>query len=174
MIRRVFLSHGLMLLGLGRRVWAQVASTPRFARLTIPVRIPVGRITGPWRPVPFTAEGVSPPTGDSVGRRVLLYGVLFKREAAAPDDLSALCLTCPHEQCQVEIVSDRARLDTIEGAAAHPVFLCGCHESVFDAQHDGKWLAGPAPRGLYRFRVTQAGSDAVEINEVEEAALSEV
>ena len=54
-----------------------------------------------------------------------------------------------------------------------PVFLCACHSSVFDAVQDGAWIAGPAPRGLFRFRLRVDG-DAVEIDEVEEEALSAV
>mgnify|MGYP001608399600 CR=1 FL=1 len=51
-----------------------------------------------------------------------------------------------------------------------PVYLCPCHNSTFKAE-DGQRLGGPAPRGLYRFRVTGVTGAAVEIAEVEEDAL---
>jgi hypothetical protein len=35
----------------------------------------------------------------------------------------------------------------------------------------GERLAGPAPRGLYRFRVTNVTGAAIEIGEVEEDVL---
>jgi Rieske Fe-S protein len=166
-----------MLLGFGRQAWAQVArASTRFSPLTTSVRIPLDAVTVPWRPVPFAAEGVAPPVEGKPGRRVLMSGVLFRR--AAGDDaggLSALCLTCPHEQCHVELVDDSTRLAALKGGVTtHPMFVCGCHASVFDALADGAWVDGPAPRGLYRFRSRVADGRIVEINGVEETALFEV
>ena len=67
--------------------------------------------------------------------------------------LSALCVTCPHEQCQVDLVTDQERLARMVGQdATHPLFECGCHFSVFDAADEGARLSGESPRGLYRFR----------------------
>jgi Rieske Fe-S protein len=174
-IRRAFLSTALMLCGFGRRAWAQAASsTPRYATLTKPARVRLDQVAVPWRPAAFTAEGMSAPTATQPSHRVLLAGVLVRRgERSEPADLSAVCLTCPHEQCRVELITEPARLATIEGAVGTPVFLCGCHESAFDASKDGAWLAGPAPRGLYQFRITALSADEVEIGEVEEQALSE-
>jgi len=177
MIRRRFLGLGLLLLGFGRRAWAQVASaSTRFSPLTKSVRIPLDAVAVRWHAVPFTAEGLAPPAAGKPGRRVLISGILFRREAgAAAGALSALCSTCPHEQCQVELVDDPTRLATLKGGVAtHPMFVCGCHASVFDAQADGAWIDGPAPRGMYRFRLNAVGDEAVEINEVEEIALVEV
>ena len=51
-----------------------------------------------------------------------------------------------------------------------PVYVCPCHNSTFKVD-DGERLAGPAPRGLYRFRVTGVSAAAVEIGEVEEDVL---
>ena len=51
-----------------------------------------------------------------------------------------------------------------------PVFVCPCHNSTFKAS-DGERLGGPAPRGLYRFRVTAVTDKTVEIGEVEEDVL---
>ena len=55
-------------------------------------------------------------------------------------------------------------------AVKDPVYLCPCHNSTFKVD-DGERLAGPAPRGLYRFRVTAVNETAVEIGEVEEDVL---
>ena len=52
---------------------------------------------------------------------------------------------------------------------SEPVYVCPCHNSTFKV--DGDRLAGPAPRGLYRFRVTGVSAAAVEIAEVEEDVL---
>ena len=52
----------------------------------------------------------------------------------------------------------------------HSVYVCPCHNSTFKAE-DGERLIGPAPRGLYRFRVTKVTDSAVEIAEVEEDML---
>ena len=156
-----------------RRAWAQRASaTPRYHPLNKSVRIPLEKVATPWTTAPFTAEATAPDNG---GRRVLISGVLFRRTARENrPELSALCLTCPHEQCQVDLITDAARLATIKSAPGHPVFQCGCHASVFDALEDGAALDGPTPRGLYRFRVNIAPDGAAEIDQIEEDALSEV
>jgi Rieske Fe-S protein len=166
--RRIFLATGLALAGLGRRALAQLAtpSAPvRYVLLTRPVRIPLDAVTAPWRPVSFVAEAMT------AGRRVLISGVLFRTETA----LSALCVTCPHEQCQVDLVIDEARLMRMLGqTATRPLFECGCHASVFDAADEGARLSGETPRGLYRFRVAGVRDGMVEITEIEEVALLEV
>jgi nitrite reductase/ring-hydroxylating ferredoxin subunit len=188
MIRRAFLGCGLMLVGLTRRAWAQLPNI-RYAPLSRPVRIPAEQVATAWHMAPFTAEAMAP-SGAAAGRRVLISGVLFRR--SAPDDrvsataggigasgsmeeLSALCLTCPHEQCQVDLISDPAQLLKITGRYDHhPIFECGCHASVFDALDDGARIAGETPRGLYRFRIAGVRDGTVEINEVEADALTEV
>lgn len=123
----------------------------------------------PWRPFPFVAEAFAP-TPPSGQRRVLINGVVFRRDA----DVSALCVTCPHEQCQVDFVADAADLARIDGAPPHPVFECGCHASVFDAAKDGARISGETPRGLYRFQIEGITGGMVNITAIEEVALSEV
>jgi len=175
--RRIFIAKALMLVGFGRRVWAQVSNAPtavRYALLTRPVNIPLEAVTAPWQPVPFVAEarlrqdvGAAEPSE----RRVLISGVLFRTDR----QLSALCVTCPHEQCHVDLVTDQERLARIIGQkSTHPLFECGCHLSVFDAADEGARLSGETPRGLYRFRIAGVRDGMVEITEIEEVALSEV
>jgi Rieske Fe-S protein len=170
--RRAFLAWGLMLPGISRRVRAQLTSASgRYVPLTAPVRIPLDAVTTPWRPVPFRAEAVTPPAPATPSRRVLLNGVLFRRVTGDKrPELSALCVTCTHEQCQVDFIAEPTTLPRTDRVMTHPVFLCACHSSVFDAVDDGAWVAGPAPRGLYRFRI-RVDAEAVEIGEVEEDAL---
>jgi Rieske Fe-S protein len=84
-------------------------------------------------------------------------------------------VTCPHEQCQVDLVTDAERLARMtDRKTTHPLFECGCHFSVFDAAQEGARISGESPRGLYRFRIEGIRDGMVEINEIEEAALSEV
>jgi Rieske Fe-S protein len=178
MNRRIFVAAGLAVLGFGRRTWAQLADPQvpiRFAALTRPVRIPLSDVVTPWQPVPFVAEAMAPVpragAAETLSRRVLISGVLFRTET----NLSALCVTCPHEQCQVDLVTDPARLSRMIGRPSiQPLFECGCHFSVFDAANEGARLSGESPRGLYRFRIAGADQGTVEINEVEEVAISEV
>ena len=102
---------------------------------------------------------------------MLISGVLFRTET----DLSALCVTCPHEQCQVDLVTDEGGWPAcLASTSSHPLFECGCHLSVFDAANDGARLSGETPRGLYRFRIGSVSDGIVEITEIEAAALSEV
>jgi Rieske Fe-S protein len=166
-----------MFLGFGRRAWAQLATAaPVFRALTKPVQIPLDSIRVAYHPVPFKAEGMAPARGSSPSHRVLLSGVLYRRrDGDEPGALSALCITCPHEQCEVELVDDAKRLAALKGGVStHPMFVCGCHASVFDAQADGAWVDGPAARGLYQFRARMAAGGIVEIHEIEETALFEV
>lgn len=189
-----------MLVGFGRRAWAQLADAPlRYAPLSRPVRVPLDAVTVPWQTAPFTAEAMAPATAATASRRVLISGVLFRRPtddspsaaargigapqaerdvrgAGAPGSkLSALCLTCPHEQCKVDLITDPDRLARLTGGTAtHPLFECGCHASVFDALQDGARISGETPRGLYRFRITNVSDSAIEIGEIEETALFEV
>ena len=174
--RRRFLAAGLALFGLGRRMLAQMTASAGavvYAPLTRAVKIPLTSVAVPWDPVPFVAEArFQPPGADAAAyRRVLISGVLFR----TPETLSALCITCPHEQCQVDLVTDEERLARMaKGKATHPLFECGCHSSVFDAAADGARVSGETPRGLFRFRIAGIRDGIVEIEEVEKAALSEV
>ncbi len=174
MTRRLFIAVGLALLGLGRRAWAQLAPPPaasRYEPLTRPVKIPLAAVEMPWHAVPFVGEARLRLPSGAQDRRVLISGVLFRTEAA----LSALCVTCPHEQCQVDLVTDAERLARmIDPPSSHPLFECGCHLSVFDAANEGARLSGESPRGLYRFRVGGVNEGMVDITEIEAAALSEV
>ena len=173
MFRRTFIVCGLMLAS-ARRAWAQLASAPpKYHPLNKPIRIAPDKVATPWTPAPFTAEATAP--GSNPGRRVLISGVLFRRTVKDNrPELSALCVTCPHEQCQVDLITDAARLATIKSSPGHPVFQCGCHASVFDALEDGAALDGPTPRGLYRFRVNITSDGVAEIDQVEADALSAV
>jgi Rieske Fe-S protein len=176
MLRRTFLTAGLTLAAASRRVWAQLANTaPRYFALTKPIRIPLDAVTTPWVPVTFIAEAMAPATATSASRRVLISGVLFRKSSTFSEELSALCLTCPHEQCKVDFISDPVRLATLTGGSAtHPLFECGCHASLFDAAREGERISGETPRGLYRFRVAAVDDGRVEIREIEEAAVFEV
>jgi Rieske Fe-S protein len=168
----------MLLLGFGRKAWAQLAaaSAIRYAPLTRPIRIPLGAVEVPWRPVSFTAEAMTPATAVAPSRRVLISGIVFRRQMrTGGSDLCALCLTCPHEQCQVDLITDPEQLVKMTGTLDHhPMFECGCHMSVFDAMEDGARVTGETPRGLYRFRIGDVTDGTVEISEVEADALTAV
>lgn len=181
--RRAFFA--LVLAAFRRQAWARAVVAPaapaqaqngdaaiRYAPLTRPVRIPLDVVAAPWHPSPFVAEARAPATSNEPGRRVLITGMLFRTDAGK---LSALCLTCPHEQCQVDLVTDSKRLVRMTGRQpVQPLFECACHFSVFDPAREGAKVSGETPRGLYRFRVTDIVGGVAEINEVEEVALYEV
>ena len=183
MLRRTFFRCGLVLAGFSRRAWAagfgpSQAGEPRYHRLTKPIRIALADVSEPWRPVSFTAETFAPSANAPNARRYLISGVLFrkeKREGSEAASLSALCLTCPHEQCRVDLITDPSQLAKMSDRRGDdPLFECGCHFSVFDARHDGERLSGEAPRGLFRFRIGSVADGVVEIDEIEESALSMV
>jgi len=154
-----------------------VATAPtRFVPLTTPIRIPLASVDTPWVPVAFVGESVLPDAAGTPGRRVLIKGVLFRKESGnSPSALSALSVVCPHEQCAVALVTDPNRLAKMRGdGSAQPLFECACHFSKFEASEEGAWVSGVAYRGLFRFRVGTVSDGTVEINDIEEEALSVV
>jgi Rieske Fe-S protein len=176
--RRTFLGHGLliMLLGFSRRLWAQSSRALRYRPLARPVVVPLVEVSVPWRARRFVAETVSLPSAAEPKRPVRINGMLVRTGAGddRPDRFQAVCVVCPHEHCEVDFIADPSSLASEVvaeiGSVKEPVYVCPCHNSTFKAE-DGERLAGPAARGLYRFRVTGVTGAAVEIGEVEEDAV---
>ena len=174
--RRAFLGSGLALAvsGFGRRAWAQFAVT--FRPLARPSVISLDALSSAWRAQPFVADGVTLSSAATPNQPIRVSGMVVRTAGGnQAERFAAVCLRCPHEGCDVDFVPDPNRLpqdvkDEIGHPVEHSVYLCPCHNSTFKAE-DGTRLAGPAPRGLYRFRVTSVTDTAVEIGEVEEDVL---
>jgi len=176
--RRRFLGWSLFfaLVGFGRRVWAQGARFLRYRPLARPVFIQLNALAVPGRARRFVARGVSPPTAANPDQPVRVNGLVVRvsSDDDSPESFKAVCAVCPHEQCEVDFIQDPKSLDPLVveeiGEVNEPVYLCPCHNSTF-TMTEGERLGGPAPRGLYRFRVTAVTDAAVEIGEVEEDVL---
>lgn len=164
----------------GRHVWAQ-AATLRFHPLARPVRVPLEDLARPWRARQFVADGVTLSSAARPNEPIRVSGMIVRTGDAdhRPDRFAAVCSRCPHEGCEVDFVADPNQLpqelkDDVTRETGQPVersvYVCPCHNSTFNTE-DGGRLAGPAPRGLYRFRVTNVSDVAVEIGEVEEDVL---
>jgi Rieske Fe-S protein len=179
MWRRTFLGRilTLALAALGRRVArAQNPASP-FRPLARPVIIPLEDLATPWRAKPFVADGVTLASAATPNQPIRVTGIVVRTVAGndQPETFAAICVRCPHEGCDVEFLRDANQLPTeVKGEIGRPVtgsvYVCPCHNSTF-AAGDGARLAGPAPRGLYRFKVTGVTAAAVEIAEVEEDVL---
>jgi Rieske Fe-S protein len=177
--RRRFLGHGIRLafLGFSRRLWAQRRRL-RFLSLSRPVIVPLATLETPGRARRFVAQGVSPESAANPNQPVRVNGMVVRVAGGDGsldrDQFKAVCAVCPHEQCEVDFVADPSQLDPLVvaeiGRVDDPVYLCPCHNSVF-SMDEGQRLGGPAPRGLYRFRVTDVTDSAVVIGEVEEDVL---
>ena len=174
--RRLFLGRivTFILACFGRRVRAQAL---RFRPLARPVVVPLQDLAAPWRSRQFVAEGVTLSSAATPNQPIRVTGMVVRtaQEGDRPDRFAAVCLRCPHEGCDVDFVADPKTLppevqNEIGQPFANQVYVCPCHNSTFKAE-DGGRLAGPAPRGLYRFRVTNVSAAAVEIAEVEEDVL---
>ncbi len=172
--RRAFLwkSLALTVFGLGRKAGAQTSRLLRYRPLSRPTVIPLDDLATNWRARPFTAEGISLPSAATPNQPVRVAGMVVR---TGGDEFSAVCLRCPHELCDVDYVSDPSRVaqeivDAVGHPLTEPVYVCPCHNSTFTVK-DGERIAGPAPRGLYRFRITSVSASAVEIGEVEEDVL---
>lgn len=175
--RRAFFARGVLAaaLGFGRTVLAQASRALRYRRLSQPVVVPLETVATPWRVRPFIAEGVTLPGAATPNQPLRVSGMIVRTAAGdRAEQFSAVCVRCPHELCDVDYVDDPKRLPQeivteIGHAVTEPVYVCPCHNSTFKV--DGERLSGPAPRGLYRFRVTAVTTSAVEIAEVEEDVL---
>lgn len=176
--RRQFLGSGLMLAltGFGGRAWAQVPSL-RFRPLARPVFVALEGLSRPWRARQFVADGMTLSSAARPNEPIRVAGMIVRTADGDnhPDRFAAVCARCPHEGCEVDFLADPSGLpqevkDEIGRTVEHAVYVCPCHNSTFKAE-DGARVAGPAPRGLYRFRVTGVSEAAVEVAEVEEDVL---
>jgi Rieske Fe-S protein len=176
--RRKFLGQGLgvVILSLGRRVWVQGFQL-RYQPLARPVAVPLANLATPGRAFPFVAEGVTLASAAIPNQPIRITGMVVRTAAGddQPERFKAVCVKCPHEGCDVDFVAEPSRLppeivNEIGHRVTEPVYVCPCHFSTFKADA-GERLAGPAARGLYRFRVTGVNATFVEIAEVEEDVL---
>jgi Rieske Fe-S protein len=173
----VFLARGALAaaLGFGATVRAQISRAFRYRPLSRPVVVPLDALAVPWQVRPFIADAVTLASAATPNQPIRVSGMLVRTAAGErPEEFSAVCVRCPHELCDVDYVEDPKRLPQevvaeIGRPVGDPVYLCPCHNSTFKV--DGERLSGPAPRGLYRFRVTAVTAAAVEIAEVEEDVL---
>ena len=172
--RRAFLAM-LAFIGAGGTLWAQARRRLRYRPLTRPALVPLASLATMARARRFVAEGVSPQSAATPGAHVQINGMVARVAlGAAAACFKAVCVVCPHEQCDVDFVADPGELDSSVvqeiGDGDNPVYLCPCHNSTF-TMAGGERLGGPAPRGLYQFRVTGVTRTHVEIGEVEEDVL---
>ena len=174
--RRSFLGHSLAVLvfGFAQRLWAQGVAFLRFRPLARPVAVPLEDMTTRWRARQFVADALTLDTAAIPNQPIRITGIVVRTVADGntPDRFQAVCVRCPHEGCDVDFVGDPNTLppEIIAGIGhpvTGPVYVCPCHNSTFTVD-TGERLAGPAPRGLYRFRVTRVTGAAIEIGEVEE------
>jgi Rieske Fe-S protein len=179
MIRRTFLGQGLMfmLLGMNKRLWAQGNAPLRYRPLARPVLVPLAELSAPGRARPFVADAVTLASAAKPNEPIRISGMVVRTAAGddRPERFHAVAVRCPHEHCDCDFVGDPSALPAevvqeIGRPVKDPVYLCPCHNSTFKVD-DGERLAGPAPRGLYRFRVTRVSDTSVEIGEVEEDVL---
>lgn len=110
----------------------------------------------------MTWESLRPlPRAGSGGRVTLGAGERFREGTATyilegrfyvsriRDRLFAISQRCPHLGCRVPFCEGSGR------------FECPCHGSVFDLA--GEWIAGPAPRGMDGYALTE-GADGVTVD----------
>lgn len=67
-------------------------------------------------------------------------------------DFAVYSRICPHLGCVFNYVKDPEEVAKgYNFKPDGPVFACPCHLSVFDIQHEGKVVSGPAPRPPRKF-----------------------
>src|SRR5258706_10488615 len=174
--RRAFLVGLATLIGFGRRIRAQVEDYTRYQPLARPAQVALDDLMTPARAFPFTADGMTLPSAAQPNQPVHFNGMVVRTSKGdnSADRFKAVCLKCPHEGCDVDFIADPGRIPSeVTDALGHlneALYICPCHNSTFK-MGDGSKLFGPAPRGLYRFKVTAVNETAVEIGAIEEDAL---
>lgn len=129
------------------------SATPSWP-LASPVRLPLSRLGGLFRPVGFDAWFELPADGASPSRERLLKGLVMRVPSPGFNrgELRGFCRLCPHEHCWVDLRDEPPVVRRTEAEHPdHPLLVCPCHASVFDPAADGARISGPAPRGLYPF-----------------------
>jgi Rieske Fe-S protein len=163
----------LAIVSWARGVRTQPTQTPQFSPLSHPARVALSQLVMPLRPVPFVIESRGlPGTPFDAGQPIHLRGMVLRTstEDDAPERFRAVCVVCPHEGCEVEVLAAPKDLPEVGAAKlTGPIYLCPCHSSMFKLD-DGGYIEGPAPRGLFLFRVRSVSGGSVEIAEVEEEA----
>lgn len=144
--------------------------------LAEPVLLPLDRLSRPWRPLAFDAWFHLPTPEGEEPRERLLKGVVMRlppeSDSRGGGALTALCRLCPHELCWVDLRDSVPELHREDlPSVDHPVFACPCHTSLFDPLRQGAVLAGPSPRGLYRFGIEKRQS-VVAVVDLEATALT--
>jgi Rieske Fe-S protein len=146
---------------IGRPGTGTAAVASEFRQLRNVIEIPLAAIEQPGSQVLFKAWIDEPAAASG---ELLLRGILLRLQSGS---LDAFSLICPHEICEIESVTDSSLLPRDLGPLpTHPLLACPCHFSVFDPEDGGTKLAGPAPRGLYRFGL-RVVADHVLIDRVE-------
>ena len=151
---------------IGRSGTGAPAVASDFRQLRDAIEIPLAELGQPGSQVLFKAWIDEPST---VSGELLLRGILVRLQSGSVD---AFSLICPHEICEIESVTDASLLPRDLGPLpTHPLLACPCHFSVFDPEDGGRKLAGPSPRGLYRFGLRVIGNtvliDRVEASTVD-------
>jgi Rieske Fe-S protein len=143
---------------------ASKSEPERFVQLVEPVEVSLDEVAAPGSATSFKVWVEAPATASG---ELLLRGTLWRLDSGS---LAAFSVLCPHEICEVERVADTGALSRRENVALprRPLLACPCHFSVFDPEADGATLVGPAPRGLYQFRL-EADGDRARIDRVEAA-----
>ena len=172
--RRWLLRFSAAVMGLVRPASSQRKKPPSaFVPLLEPLRFPTADFPQPWSAAPFTARCLAPGSAARPAREIRLQGIVLRLPDSGGNGASfrAYCLTCPHEICQVNFTTETTGVEPApERIPPHPLFVCPCHFSAFDPLADGERLAGPAHRGLYRFKIETRGG-AVAVLRIERAAL---
>lgn len=134
-------------------LWQSQPSGPTVVIGTV-ADYPVGSITQLDLRVKLTEH--VPRVSDSADLEIAEVPIFLVNDSAA--GLLALYAMDPHLGCRVLLVSDLPP-DSGFDPAPEVVFLTPCHGEQYDLL--GRYIAGPAPRGLDRFGVSVVGEDVV-------------
>lgn len=129
-------------------VWVVAESEPESSRVVVGSvdDFPVGSVTR--LDVEAKVSGPVPRIHEGSGAAVVDVPVFVINDAT--EGLSALYVSDPHLGCRIMLASELPPETGWEPGSA-VVFLNPCHGEMYD--YLGRYLAGPAPRGMDRFAV---------------------
>ncbi|MCH7705572.1 MAG: Rieske 2Fe-2S domain-containing protein [Chloroflexi bacterium] len=143
----------LVAVGVTVAVWRSTPDGPRVVVGSVG-DFPVGSVTRLDLEVRLT--GYVPRVSEISGSEVVVVPVFLVNDQTA--GLLALYVLDPHLGCRVGLASELPS-DIGRPLPTEVVFLNPCHGEKYD--YLGRYLAGPAPRGLDRFDVSVEGTDVV-------------
>lgn len=140
---------------------------PDTANMPDQVVAQVSELQQPWTAKPFIYRQVNVEYTPRGLQTVEISGYAVRLPESAGDAktqyIEVYSRICPHLGCIFNFESDPTMVNKNYGGFTPPgpVFACPCHLSIYDLQHQGKVISGPAPSPPRKFGFKIDGDNVV-------------